>query len=515
MERRFDMSDFERSLKDHADQFKMIPSKRVWNGIYNNLHPGSKWPSITVAILFLFTLITISRLNNSTNPIKNSANTEAKKSRNIFITQSGVAKDETLSGENNRGIDFTKANTGKNSNTSINGLTSTQIKSSVSKKSFSLSSSHISSEKTNPQISAQKELRLKNSAIGKTVVKTGLKNSSSSDIVSLNEAGLMMQTQTFAETNVADPEEQQNPFRLVFISQKALFQKDLSIPTSYQLFTLTPGEPLNVITFNLDNEIEGFYKNISNQDKKTDAFKKLRKRKNRPEWTFYVNPTISTVSFNKKAIQPSGNNSSMVVLSNQAPFKLLRNPRFGMEAGAEMSFKIDKKLRFITGFNFSYSGYTNLSNLVHPTYASLSLNDGNGGTYEKDYITHYGNGQSQGHVSLVNYNIEASIPLGVQLNIWGNEKLRIDLASLLEPTVLLKDNAYLISSDGRYYVNDPQLVRRTNLDGHFGSYITFIGKKVKWHLGPDFSYQLFSTYKNIYPAKEHLIDYGIRIGISK
>ena len=65
MERRFDMSDFEQSLKDHADQFRLIPSKRVWNGIYNNLHPGSKWPSITVAIIFLITLITVGNLNNS------------------------------------------------------------------------------------------------------------------------------------------------------------------------------------------------------------------------------------------------------------------------------------------------------------------------------------------------------------------------------------------------------------------------------------------------------------------
>jgi hypothetical protein len=65
MERRFDMSDFEQSLKDHADQFKLMPSKRVWNGIYNNLHPGSSWPSITVAIILVITLITVGNLNNS------------------------------------------------------------------------------------------------------------------------------------------------------------------------------------------------------------------------------------------------------------------------------------------------------------------------------------------------------------------------------------------------------------------------------------------------------------------
>ena len=180
-----------------------------------------------------------------------------------------------------------------------------------------------------------------------------------------------------------------------------------------------------------------------------------------------------------------------------------------------MTVKIDKNLKFVTGFNLGYSGYKILSNLVHPTFTTLMLRDNNGGTYPKNFLTHYGNGQSPGHVALNNYKIQASIPLGVQFNVWGNEKIKIDLTSLLEPSVVIKDDAYLISSDGRYYVNDPSLVRKTNLDGHFGSYITFIGKKVKWHLGPDFRYQLFSSYKNIYPAKEHLIDYGIRIGLSR
>ena len=202
-------------------------------------------------------------------------------------------------------------------------------------------------------------------------------------------------------------------------------------------------------------------------------------------------------------------------MSNQPSFNIIHNPRFGVETGAEMSLQIAKRLQFITGLNVSYSGFNNVSNLVHPTFATLNLIDKNGETYSKSYITHYGNGQSQDHINLVNYSIEASIPIGIQYNIFGNKKIKIDVSSLLEPSVVMRDDAYLISADARYYVNDPMLVRRTNVDGHFGSYITFIGKKIKWHLGPDFRYQLFSTYKNIYPTKEHLIDYGIRIGISK
>ncbi|MGH2564085.1 MAG: hypothetical protein ACRDE5_06215, partial [Ginsengibacter sp.] len=63
MERRFSMNDFEQSLKEHADEFKMIPSKRVWHGIYNDLHPGRRWPSIAMALSLIFTLVVIGYLN--------------------------------------------------------------------------------------------------------------------------------------------------------------------------------------------------------------------------------------------------------------------------------------------------------------------------------------------------------------------------------------------------------------------------------------------------------------------
>src|SRR5674476_968054 len=66
MEREFDMTNFEEALKNQADQFKMIPSKRVWHGIYNDLHPGRRWPSITMSLLLISALIVIGHLNTNT-----------------------------------------------------------------------------------------------------------------------------------------------------------------------------------------------------------------------------------------------------------------------------------------------------------------------------------------------------------------------------------------------------------------------------------------------------------------
>src|SRR5580765_8551637 len=65
MERRFFMTDFEQSLQEHADNFQMAPSKKVWHGIYNDLHPGKRWPSVTMSLLLIFTLVVIGHLNTN------------------------------------------------------------------------------------------------------------------------------------------------------------------------------------------------------------------------------------------------------------------------------------------------------------------------------------------------------------------------------------------------------------------------------------------------------------------
>ncbi len=512
MERRFDMSDFEQSLKDHADQFKMIPSKRVWNGIYNNLHPGSRWPSITVAMVFLITLVTIGNLNNSTKHYQISSNGELKSSKNINIRRTEAQKQagNEINGQNKSKINTPEIDL---KNTVKNTVSEKFILRNKSTSVTQSMSANISDENNNFQTQTRKDLQTNNISVNSEAPGLQSENTSTN-----NNNNATVNQQKSGISVLEEPTNIQTLPQLAFAQQPESFKNDLSIPVSYQIFSFPPSESLHLSSIYLNNTEPAVItdQNIVEDQNTSITINKLHKKKNnRIEWTFYVNPTISTVSFNKKTIQPSGNASSIVVLSGQPSFKLVHSSRFGFETGAEMSLKIAKRFKFITGFNLSYSGYNNVSNLVHPTFATLTLNDNQGGTYSKDYITHYGNGQSQDHINLVNYSIEASIPLGVQYNIWGNEKIKVDIASLLEPSVILRDNAYLISSDGRYYVNDPMLVRKTNLEGHFGSYITFIGKNIKWHLGPDFRYQLFSTYKNIYPTQEHLINYGIRIGISK
>src|SRR6266487_7110850 len=68
MERKYYHENFESSLSEDADQFKMYPSKQVWHGIYNDVHPGRRWPSVAISFLFIFTLVIVGHLNTGNPP---------------------------------------------------------------------------------------------------------------------------------------------------------------------------------------------------------------------------------------------------------------------------------------------------------------------------------------------------------------------------------------------------------------------------------------------------------------
>ena len=174
-----------------------------------------------------------------------------------------------------------------------------------------------------------------------------------------------------------------------------------------------------------------------------------------------------------------------------------------------------KKLWFTSGLHITYSGYNIISNEVHPTFATLILKDPESRVdYPKEYITHYGNGSGQTGVLLRNYNLQASMPLGLQYQFPGNNKVQFNADASLEPSLVIKSNAYILSSNGNNYISDPDLLRKFNMNSNFGFFLSFNSAKFNWRIGPNVRYQWFSTYKREYTVQEHLIDYGIRIAIS-
>src|ERR1051326_5703132 len=76
MERNFN-NEFERFLKENADQYRLYPSSRVWNGIYTTLHRRRKWFGLGIALLLITGILVTLLITNSSKETVITANKPA------------------------------------------------------------------------------------------------------------------------------------------------------------------------------------------------------------------------------------------------------------------------------------------------------------------------------------------------------------------------------------------------------------------------------------------------------
>jgi len=515
MERRFDMTNFEQSLKDHADQLDMIPSKRVWNGIYNNLHPGSRWPSIAMAFVFLFTILGIGHLNNNTRKLADLKGDTQNQSEINSESQNELNSNKEVQEEINSESPVVKLNeigNHKSENSSKENSIQNNLENEVSKSSNNpeqiSSSGPVKTAKIISLYSKRSISETANQNDALLDITSNLKENPLTKVIGLKQPKLL---------NEADNITLQNSFLIA----SDLVKNDIP---SFNINLLNSKDEVLLTQINVlapaiqKSKSNDFLMAESKNNLNTAQKAAVKKRNEKINWLFYVTPTFTTASFHGRETNSTSNLnlSSLLIRRNQNKSGMIYNPILGFDLGTEITYTFWKKLQFITGTHLSYSGYNVVSNQVHPTFTSLMLvNETSRLPYSQSYITHYGNGQSQNQVSLTNYSFQISIPLGLQQALFENNRMKIDIASSFEPSFILKSNAFLISADERYYVQDADLLRKVNINGKIGAFVTFKANKVNWQLGPTIRYQLLSTYQKKYPVKEHFIDYGIRIGISK
>jgi len=494
------MNDFEQSLKEQADEFKMIPSKRVWHGIYNDLHPGRRWPSISMSFLLIFTLVVIGHLNTHTGTQSSGAK--------VLINPKDV----------------------------LGNLKPAEISKSINKtipqKNISSGGAGVNSTSYQPgNLKSNPKTNAKNYPSNSDLATNALlaQNSAQNNIKLAPQSG----SEQFENNNIFLPRLNDN---LSNIDNGQNSQSINNIATNYEIMKgrIPLNNPDNLksnqqITFekaslkdvkfvnNKTTEKEIVTINKPGESNKKPVIAK-RKKNAKISWVYFAAPEVNSVSFSGEPIRPltymnAANPPSVAI--NQRNYKVLHNSAFGFEAGVQMNYSLMKKLSFTSGLHVTYSGYNIISNEVHPTFANLFLKDpSTGNIYSKSYITHYGDGTGQTGVSIRNYSLQASIPIGLEYSLVGSDKVQLNAAADFEPSMVIKSKAYILSSDGRNYVSDPALLRKINMSSNFGLFVSIVSSKFKWQIGPNVRYQWLSTYKKDYSIQEHLIDYGIRIGIS-
>ena len=106
------------------------------------------------------------------------------------------------------------------------------------------------------------------------------------------------------------------------------------------------------------------------------------------------------------------------------------------------------------------------------------------------------------------------MPIGAEMDIVGDDKVRFGVGATLQPTYVLGDRAYLLSSDYKNYALVPWLIRRWNVSTGLETFVSYSTGKMKWQVGPEMRYQLLSSFVSKYPVKENLFDFGLKVGVS-
>lgn len=191
-------------------------------------------------------------------------------------------------------------------------------------------------------------------------------------------------------------------------------------------------------------------------------------------------------------------------------------PALGFELGTHGLLRLSKRVSLKGGLQFNYSKYDIRAFRTPTEVATIALNSQLGRT--PGAIVNYTDLRNFGGSAvedLKNQYYQLSMPLGFEVRVFGNDRLQFNLASTIQPTYMLNKNTYLITTDLKNYTKEPSLVRRWNVNAGAEAYVSYTRGDVKWQVGPQFRYQLLSSYQKVYPIKEYLMEYGIKVGITK
>lgn len=488
MENRFNNRDFEQFVKQNADQYRMFPSEKVWENIHGTLHVRKRWYGVGIILLFItvatVTLVMVNHpdknpsIAQSIPPVNKHTTTDFKnEAADVFIAPASASvkhpNDVVSAGKHHPSLFATDFKTG----------TGIEEESEFIEETNSLIATaavqpvpHISGESENISNAVNAQLQH-----GKNIGASGTSGSVARKSMPLTPvqpgmtAGALLTENKIAE-KTADPDKNEKI-----------------------------GNPLAGL---LNNE---------NKSVTTDPLK-LKKKNKKLSLQAYITPLISyrDLKENKafiRAVQ-TGNLTPMAY----TPMPDINNivthkPDMGIQLGLSGSYPLTKGINLIGGIQLTVSKY-DIKAYTHPSeVTTIALSSAAGGTNTVSTFTNYRNIGGYKADWLRNLYVSASIPVGLEVKITGNRKGYVGVSGTVQPTYVIDNRSYLLSTDFKNYAQIPSLIRKVNLNTGFELFVVNTSGKVKWRIGPQVRYQTMSSFKKKYPVEEHLFDFGLKLGI--
>ena len=464
MERQFNNGDFEKLLRDNANQYRMYPSEKVWKGIHSTLHTRRRWYGFTATLMFLITGSIIS----------------------IFVFS------------DNKG----KNNLADQKSTAIPGNSQTEASAPVNKKS----------ERFTPSIKPTKPADRRavyiteSSLTGPVFILPAEEDQTSEG---LDNSGRVkyeesLQPATPDKNEISDGEQLLINFGILKNNNNI----KVGAETFHNEFHIEKSniEEENSVNTNKENEMSDVISAIASQNVPLAKAKKPA----RVTAQIFFTPTVSyrKLTENKNVY----NNISFYVPVTDLDNFVNHKPAMGLEFGIEGRYQVNKKLFLKTGLQFNINRY-GIRAYSHPTeIATVALNSGYGFDSLASLSNYRNFSSGTGANWLENFYFQTAFPIGAELILSDKKNFQWGVSATIQPTYVIGDNSYVLSSDYQNYAKFPDLMRRWNLSSGFGTFVSYSTGRIKWQAGPHVRYQHLSSFVNELTVKEKLFSVGLKVG---
>jgi len=499
MEKRIYTNNFERFIKESADDFKMIPSKRVWHSIYNDLHPSRKWPSVLMCLI-LFTGVLFIGYENTDPTTSLTSEKKTKKNNTPLASLENKNIQQAISTNTTKEVSINK----KNTNSTIQPASSLTTSNKVSSSTLSGAESNVNSKKAsitsfyvvtnNPT----KNSEVLNSKPSVTKVNTKQTNASITKIEASSE-----------NTTIDE-----------FITNE-LKNNNGVVTTTKNMFQ-------SVVTKSPQNENK-----IRQQSKKDNlnlALQEASKQKNAKKKNWMKNASMefyATPSIGYRTMSPGPQYDANPFLANttiptigatnfDAANPMKHNAALNIETGFNIAYATSKRVKLKAGLQLNLTNYGITSNITsHPSPTTLATINPTTQAVEYSSVASYIANNTNAIDKIHNTTYQLSIPLGGYYKVLDKARFDVFVGGSVQPTYVFGGKPNVISSDRKYYVNESYLLRRFNMNTAAEAYINYKVGDLNFLAGPQFRYQLFSTYNKNIAVTEKLYNIGFKVGVSK
>lgn len=482
--------EFEDFLQQQVNDHRMYPSDKLWRNIQTTVHGETRWPALTYISIFIIASLVASTL--LVKPEERMIKTAAAYATNAETSATGQSSITSTSNINNTN-EVEASPLQKSYTDAITQQTIAEVNNKITEDQLNNTlplASHIATTiKAEPVVLVV--LNLPETKHTNTIVENADKVASS--VVVKNEEPLVQGKPASKHFN------------------------------TFGLMDLPAFRIYNAAYHTTSLNSEEIWRNYPPLNAKEIIKKKLSKF----NFQFYLTPSVSyrrLTDANGKTAKP------YTAIPASADYQLdlgqvvKHTPSIGAEVGFALGYKLTDKLTVKGGLQFNVRQYNieaytlqqnnnlpplqELTNIATPVVVD---------SITSAYSTSYNYAQTTSKpIVLRNRYYEIATPVGVDWKLYtgNNGNLTINIAATLQPTYTFDKEPFAVTTDYKNYADGASIMRNWNLNSSLEAYISYKMGALTWQVGPQFRYQHLPTYFN-YPIREHLLDYGLKIGFTK